>query len=208
MENLDPLPPPKSRMGKWCVFALCAASFLIWGDGGLLFHFILSKIVAISMGDNCNRICLHVVKPKCKKMTLSHVDSSQQITLAYLIPKTREITEVSPGNTALDNPTTCQCVFASPSESNINYIHTRFAWLTFSSCFIISDIISAVRQASFFKSRTAQWCTQLLNQFFFRKRFLWGYHPTLKLSGIPTFTLIVGLTYSMDNIQIIDIDHR
>ena len=29
---------------------------------------------------------------------------------------------------------------------------------------------------------------------------LWEYHPTLKLSGIPTFTLIVSLTYSMDNI--------
>ena len=29
---------------------------------------------------------------------------------------------------------------------------------------------------------------------------LWGYHPTLKHAGIPTFTLIVSLTYSMDNI--------
>ena len=28
----------------------------------------------------------------------------------------------------------------------------------------------------------------------------WDYHPTLKLSGIPTFTLIVSLTYSIDNI--------
>ena len=39
-------------MGKWRVFALRAASSLIWGgggggDGGLLFHFILSKIVAL-----------------------------------------------------------------------------------------------------------------------------------------------------------------
>ena len=48
MENLDPHPlPPKSRMGKWRVFALRAASSLIWGDGGLLFHFILSKIVGV-----------------------------------------------------------------------------------------------------------------------------------------------------------------
>ena len=38
--------PPKSRMGKWRVFALRAPSSLIWGDGDLLFHFILSKIVA------------------------------------------------------------------------------------------------------------------------------------------------------------------
>ena len=46
MENLDPL-PPKSRMGKWRVFALRAPSSLIWGvDRGLLFPFILSKIVA------------------------------------------------------------------------------------------------------------------------------------------------------------------
>ena len=27
-----------------------------------------------------------------------------------------------------------------------------------------------------------------------------GYHPTLKLAGIPTFTLIVSLTHRMDNI--------
>ena len=51
MENLDPPPPPplhpKSRVEKWRGFALRAASSLIWGgDGGLLFHFILSKIVA------------------------------------------------------------------------------------------------------------------------------------------------------------------
>ena len=30
--------------------------------------------------------------------------------------------------------------------------------------------------------------------------FLGGYHPTLKLSGIPTFTFIVSLTQRMDNI--------
>ena len=32
MENLDPPPrsPPKSKMGKWRVFALRAASSLIW----------------------------------------------------------------------------------------------------------------------------------------------------------------------------------
>ena len=43
----SPPPPPllKSRMGKWRIFALRAALSLISGDGGLLFHFILSKIV-------------------------------------------------------------------------------------------------------------------------------------------------------------------
>ena len=53
MENLDP-PPPKSKMGKWRISALRAASSVIWGGGGgggggggFLFHFILSKIVAI-----------------------------------------------------------------------------------------------------------------------------------------------------------------
>ena len=30
--------------------------------------------------------------------------------------------------------------------------------------------------------------------------FFWGYHPTLKLSGIPTFTFIESLTHRMDNI--------
>ena len=42
--------PPQSKMGKWRVFALRAASSLIWGRGGgrwgLLFNFILSKIVS------------------------------------------------------------------------------------------------------------------------------------------------------------------
>ena len=33
-----------------------------------------------------------------------------------------------------------------------------------------------------------------------RPSFLEGYHPTLKLSGIPTFTFIVSLTHRMDNI--------
>ena len=48
MKNLDP-PPPISKTEKWHIFALRAASSLIWGgaDGGLLFNSILSKIVAI-----------------------------------------------------------------------------------------------------------------------------------------------------------------
>ena len=33
MENLDPPLPPKSRMGKWRVFAPRVASSLIWGWG-------------------------------------------------------------------------------------------------------------------------------------------------------------------------------
>ena len=33
-----------------------------------------------------------------------------------------------------------------------------------------------------------------------RPSFLGGYHPTLELSGIPTFSFIVSLTHRMDNI--------
>ena len=42
MENLDPPLPPKSRMGKWRVFALRAASSLIWGGWGFAvpFYFV------------------------------------------------------------------------------------------------------------------------------------------------------------------------
>ena len=48
MENLEPPSPPpsppKSRMEKWRVSSFRAASSLIrWGDGGLLFHFILTN---------------------------------------------------------------------------------------------------------------------------------------------------------------------
>ena len=43
MENFyPPSVPPGWEMAR---FSFCAASSLIWGDGGLLFHFILSKIV-------------------------------------------------------------------------------------------------------------------------------------------------------------------
>ena len=44
MENLDPH-SPQIKDGKMARFALRAASSLIWWDGGLLFHFTLSKIV-------------------------------------------------------------------------------------------------------------------------------------------------------------------
>ena len=56
MENLDPPtppppppPPPQKKIndGKMTRFPFRWASFLIWGDGGLLFHFILSKIVGL-----------------------------------------------------------------------------------------------------------------------------------------------------------------
>ena len=54
--------------------------------------------------------------------------------------------------------------------------------------------------------------TRLFRQFLFSRNLLvaisygdytvilWGYHPTLKLSIIPTLTLILSLAYSMDNI--------
>ena len=65
--------PPKSKMGKWRVFAIQAASPLIWGgDGRLLFHFILPKIVAVRAGLNTQglQIASPVLKP------LSHAASS------------------------------------------------------------------------------------------------------------------------------------
>ena len=45
MENLDLLPSPQIKDGKMARFGFCATSSLIWADGGLLFHFISSKIV-------------------------------------------------------------------------------------------------------------------------------------------------------------------
>ena len=57
MENLypPPSPPPPIKDGKLARFGFCAASSLICGggggDGGLLFHFIRSKIAgAVSRG--------------------------------------------------------------------------------------------------------------------------------------------------------------
>lgn len=46
---IPPAPlPPKSRVGKMARFGFYADSSLIWGDGGLVFDFILSKIVGTS----------------------------------------------------------------------------------------------------------------------------------------------------------------
>ena len=46
-----PSPPPPIKDGKLARFGFCPASSLIWGDGGLLFHFILFKIAgAVSRG--------------------------------------------------------------------------------------------------------------------------------------------------------------
>ena len=66
MENLDPPsppppPPPKKKNikdGKMTRFPFGWASSLIWGDGGLLLHFILSKIVGFG---SCKEVLLHFV---------------------------------------------------------------------------------------------------------------------------------------------------
>ena len=44
-------PPPKSRMGKWHILAFVRLHPSFGGDGGLLFHFILSKIVGGAAND-------------------------------------------------------------------------------------------------------------------------------------------------------------
>ena len=61
-----------------------------------------------------------------------------------------------------------------------------------------------------FEETNVQWtflsCRALVSQSVYsyfkvtRPSFLGGYHPTLKLSGIPTFTFIVSLTHRMNNI--------
>ena len=54
MENLDPPPPPKIKDGKMARFCPSRAFILDLGGGGggLLFHFILSKIVAFLAPDS------------------------------------------------------------------------------------------------------------------------------------------------------------
>ena len=44
-------PPPKSRMGKWHILAFARLHPCFGGDGGLLFYFILSKIVGGAAND-------------------------------------------------------------------------------------------------------------------------------------------------------------
>ena len=47
MENLDPPLPPKSRMGKWRIFALRAPSSLIWGgwEFAVPFYFVQDCLI-------------------------------------------------------------------------------------------------------------------------------------------------------------------
>ena len=70
MENLDS-PPPKLKMGKYYVVAPGATSSLIWGMGGLLFHFILSKIAVLDKLNGKPRSPL----PQKSKMGKWHVFS-------------------------------------------------------------------------------------------------------------------------------------
>lgn len=44
-EFIPPPPPPEIKDGKILRFGFCMPSALIWGDVGLLFHLILSKLV-------------------------------------------------------------------------------------------------------------------------------------------------------------------
>ena len=53
---------------------------------------------------------------------------------------------------------------------------------------------------SFIKTNVGRNATQYVALKVTRPSFLGGYHPTLKLSGIPTFTFIVSITHRMDNI--------
>ena len=55
MENLTP--PPKSRMGKWRVFALRVASSLIWEGWGFAVPFYFVK--------DCPRVRLALPKAYC-----------------------------------------------------------------------------------------------------------------------------------------------
>ena len=50
-------------------FGFCAASSLLWGDGGLLFHFILSKIVD-KLGLWADRWQMLFNPSKCYKMSV------------------------------------------------------------------------------------------------------------------------------------------
>ena len=50
--------------------------------------FRVTRCLAVSMGDNCNRICLHVVKPKCIKMTL--YNCGQFVADNTGLPETKE----------------------------------------------------------------------------------------------------------------------
>ena len=73
-----PLPPPKSRMGKWRVFALRAASLLILGGRGFAVPFYFVQ--------DCSSWFLGIVDvylPSCKQQKVSPRPLIQVKTLAY-----------------------------------------------------------------------------------------------------------------------------
>ena len=63
MENLDPPPPfPKIKNGKMARSCPSRGFILDLGDGGLLFHFILSKVVVrIVLDKFSNNLLLHLL---------------------------------------------------------------------------------------------------------------------------------------------------
>ena len=66
-------PPPKSWMGKWRVLAFARLHPLFEGDGGLLFHFILSKIVPLLT--TVNALSLKLITSQNQAISLTQSES-------------------------------------------------------------------------------------------------------------------------------------
>ena len=84
MENLDPRLPPKSRMGKWRVFALRAASSLIWGGWGFAVPFYF--VQDCSTGDDLKLTFALIYSSRSSSNSKVLVYSRQKDM--YLIPMT------------------------------------------------------------------------------------------------------------------------
>ena len=93
MENLDPPSPPQIKDGKMARFYPSRAFILdLGGDGGLLFHFILSKIVALpnllclyTIPDNCHVI--KAIRHKKKKRPLFWHDNNKSVQACGVVCK-------------------------------------------------------------------------------------------------------------------------
>ena len=70
--------------------------------------------------------------------------------------------------------------------------------LLFKYFLIFLSVSQAKREKTYLVSTSVIWIAVVFKVT--RPSFYRGYHPTLKLSSIPTFTFIVSITHRMDNI--------
>ena len=118
------------------------------------------------------------------------------------IPLALKVLQVFPGEmiaryrkSAAVNYFTCNRKSPWESVQCVTAPNKAFTCVIYKCSFCFQTLNSGYTCKSFIKLTFGGCCLKVTRPSFFR-----GYHPTLKLSGIPAFTFIVSLTHRIDKI--------